>query len=58
MLSPIYARKLEQNDFELPTGAIHIQQRDHYQKESNVVIRVKWWNEVRMRTFGIYVPND
>jgi hypothetical protein len=47
MLSPIYVQKLQQNDFEIQSGAVDWQKRSHYQKERAVVIQVRWWNEVR-----------
>lgn len=47
MLSPIYAEKLKQNDFELTSIALHTEHRDRYRKESSVTILVKWWLQVR-----------
>jgi hypothetical protein len=46
MLSPIYARKLQEIDFDFQNGIGHTTRRDHYRKESEIVISVKWWNEV------------
>jgi hypothetical protein len=46
MLSPIYRKKLEELDAEFDNNMAQKTQRDRYQKESEIVIDVKWWNEV------------
>jgi hypothetical protein len=50
MLSPIYARKLQAIDFDFQNSVSRTTQRDRYPKESEIVISVKWWNEVSIFT--------
>lgn len=48
MLSPVYQRKLEDNDFTFPIAGASGAQRNRYRVESEHTVRVKWWNKVRL----------
>jgi hypothetical protein len=57
MLSPIYRKKLKELDADFDNNMAHKTQRDHYQKESEIVVEVKWWNEVRNLSIAIIMSH-